>query len=88
MFNLAVTNKEITLTSRQFNNLLIQAFRYALPRDKTGASESKAEFIIQYWDEIHLVFQDQIKRDVKNAIDTGQINDKQTIETWGKVLEL
>lgn len=78
----------IILSKTEFNHLLIQAFRYALLREFTNASNEMAEYIETYWDYIVPSFQDQIKRDAKNAIDTGQLKELDTIKAWEGVLKL
>lgn len=83
-----VNKENIIISRRIFNHLLIEAFRYALPRDKTRASEEMAEFIIEYWDKIYIGFQNQIKRDIKSAIEYKDFEEIRTLNAWKKVLEL
>lgn len=76
------------LTNNEFNILLIESFRYALLREYTAATIDCAERVKFYWNDINKEFQKQIKRDVKNAIETKRLKEKDSIEAWEEVLKL
>lgn len=71
-----------------FQIILIESFRYALLREWTGATIDCANRIIDHWDDINRYFQEQIKRDVRSAIETKQLKEADSIGAWEKVLKL
>ena len=79
--------KQVNLSINEFNIILIESFRYALPRDLTAASEDCAERIIQYWEFINPAFQDQIKRDVRQYLKYPS-KEGSTVELWERVMLL
>ena len=79
---------EITIPTRLLQDLLLQSFHYALPREFTSASIDSSERITEYWGSICHEFRLQIKRDVRNAIQAGGIKEADTIAAWEKVLKL
>lgn len=66
-------------------HILIKAFRYALPRDKTCSGDF-AETIIQYWDIFCVGFQEQIKRDILSEMEHSRLDWSKN--NWEKVLKL
>ena len=79
---------EITIPTQHLVDFLIQSFRYALPREFSGASIESAERITEYWGIIPHSFRLQIKRDILHAIQAKQIKEDDTIAAWKRVLKL
>lgn len=79
---------DIRLSKNDFNILIVESFRYALLREYTGATIDCAERIKFYWNDIQKCFQEQIKRDVENAIETKQLKEIDSIKAWEEVLKL
>lgn len=68
-------------------DILFFAFRYALGR-RTGAVTFMVTEISNRWPLIDVVTQNQIQREIKDAISMDRAGDKCDIDSWRKILYL
>ena len=67
-------------------NIIMWAFRYALGR-RTGAVQDVIECLDKNWKSLEQFTRDQIKIEIKIAIDKDQAGDKCDVDNWKRVLE-
>ena len=67
--------------------ILVFSFRYALGRISTAPS-IVAGVLINKWEELDQVTQDQIKHDIRTSIRLGDAGMECDVKTWQAVLKL
>lgn len=67
-------------------DMIMWAFRYALGR-RTGAVYSVIEHLKEYWSELEPFTQDQIKREINDAIRLYRTGDECDTDAWMEVLD-
>ena len=78
--------KTTIIPNRDLEDILIQAFRYCLPR-RTGVSAECVDRLAAYWSIINPEFQKQIQGDIRWQKERGQL-DREDIAEWDKILVL
>ena len=76
----------IKIRNDELGDLIICAFRYALGR-KTYITNTIAELIIKYKDELSTSDTEVIKRDIKRAFDMNNYGMEMDKKEWQRVLE-
>lgn len=68
-------------------NMIMWAFRYALGR-RTGAVTDVVDHLKENWWKLKLFTQDQIKDEIKRAIELETAGDNCDVVSWQEILEL
>lgn len=63
------------------------AFRYALGR-RTGAVTLLVSYLKNHWSRISINTQEQIKREIKQAIDYDNAGAECDVESWQEIIDL
>jgi len=80
----ALEQDVMTNTQRE---LLIYAFRYALPRS-SGAVDTVSMEIRKHWGDLPSFDKELVKREIRIAFETGRVGDDKDKIQWRKILEL
>jgi hypothetical protein len=67
-------------------NMIMWAFRYALGR-RTGAVQDVIECLDKHWKSLKQFTRDQIKIEIKIAIDRDEAGSQCDVNNWKRVLE-
>lgn len=79
-------NTEIKVPLRDFQMMLLSAFRYSLGR-KTYMSGVCVEWLEKYWDRMPKQYKEQIRNDIAHAIKHGLAGSDCDVAEWKKLLE-
>lgn len=81
------SNNIIEVPKRDFEMMLLSAFRYSLGRT-TYMSGVCVEWLTKYWDIMPYNYKEQIHRDITHAIEVGMAGHDCDIAEWKKLLKL
>ena len=77
----------IEVKKNELEHILLTSFRYCLGR-KTGIAQTCSVQLAKYWNDITPIFQEQIQRDIRKAIDRNEAGSKNDLDDWKSILKL
>lgn len=79
--------QSITIPHHIFVTMLLESFRYCLGRMSYAVSNC-VERLVEHWNELPWFLQEQIQKDISEAIKCGHAGMAMDVQEWEKILKL